>query len=109
MAFWLTLFVSYRTILKSPRAVIGKKTFHHFSLIEGLKRKLNKGIDGDEILIKIGVDGVSSAFKSIKYEIWPILCRVINSNDKRPFVVSLNVDEGKPVSVDNFMKPFVEV
>ena len=79
--FYFFILKSIRAILNTPRSRIGKKKFNYFSLMKGLKRKINKGVDGDEILIKIGGDGVSSDFKSVSYEIRPILCRVSNCKD----------------------------
>ena len=56
--------------------------------------------------LTVGIDGLSP-HKSKKLEIWPIACRVINSNETNPFSVSLHAAETKPESVEAFLRPFL--
>ena len=121
-------FNTFRTILKTNSATVGEKNFHHFSLEDGLKRRIDRGIRGNgrrfssfiyfinslvykgsniyfRLDISVGIDGLSP-YKSKKLEIWPIACRVINSYETNPFVVSLYAAEKKPESVEEFLRPF---
>lgn len=122
-------FNAFRTILKTDSTTVGEKNFHHFSLEDGLKRRIDRGIRGNSrrfnllidfinpgvykktkiyfrLDITAGIDGLSP-YKSKKLEIWPIACRVINSYETNPFVVSLYAAEKKPESVEEFLRPFL--
>jgi hypothetical protein len=106
---WM-VFLVIRTILKTSRGVVGEKDFHHFSLIDGLKRRIDSsGFEGDSLNITIGIDGLSTSFKSSRFDVWPILCRVVNCNGKEPFVVSMWAGQSKPKNMDEFLTPFIKV
>lgn len=60
-----------------------------------------------QLNISIGIDGLS-LFKSKSFEVWPILCRVVNCMDKTPFVVSVHASQSKPKSVEDFLRPFLD-
>ena len=47
-------------------------------------------------------------YKSCSKEVWPILLRVLNAKDTRPFAVCLYVGEGKPKSIEEFSRQFIE-
>jgi hypothetical protein len=97
------------TLLKTPRTKVGDKSFHHFSLPDGIIRKLKKGIidpHNNVIEIQINIDGIP-IFKTHSIEMWPILCRVISASDSEPFVVSIHAGHGKPKSAEDFLGPFL--
>ena len=56
--------------------------------------------------ISVAIDELSP-YKSKKLEILSIACRVINSYETNPFVVSLYAAEKKPESVEEFLRPFL--
>ena len=47
-------------------------------------------------------------YKSKQSELWPILVRVLNAKDTRPFPVSLYVGKSKPPSLEAFLRPFLD-
>lgn len=98
------------TILKTNNTPIRSKHFHHFSLKKGLLAKLKKGMINKEsrvIKIQINIDG-TQIFKTNSLDLWPILVRITNSLDARPFVVSLFIGKGKPPNLQDYLKPFLE-
>ncbi|EFX74070.1 hypothetical protein DAPPUDRAFT_324697 [Daphnia pulex] len=69
--------------------------------------KLKKGlVDRLTIKIQIKIDGTSD-FKMNSVDLWPILCRVTNSLDSLPFMVSLFAGKGKPSNLEKFLRPFL--
>ncbi len=98
-----------RTILKTTNKKVGKESFHHFSLRDGILRKLKKGINDPlchVIKLHISIDGIP-IFKTHTIEMWPILCRFISTSDSEPFVVSIYGGKGKPKSAEEFLGPFL--
>ena len=89
---------------------VGDKELYHFSLIEGLKRRIDSsGFQGDQLDLMFGIDGLSSGVKSIKYDIWPILCRIMNCSNKQPFATSIWCSRNKPIDLHVFFGPFIKV
>jgi hypothetical protein len=98
-----------RTILQTTNTPIISKSFHHFSLKKGLLAKLKKGLVDRNILtikIQFNIDG-TSVFKTNSVDLWPILCRVTNSLDSLPFIVSIFAGKGKPPNLEDFLRPFL--
>lgn len=81
-----------RTIKKTPRNGPTSNDFEHIGLQNQLKKKLLMenliGVKNNEILIDINIDGIP-LFKSSNINSWPILIRICNIADKRPFPVSI--------------------
>ncbi|KZS05407.1 Uncharacterized protein APZ42_031402 [Daphnia magna] len=99
-----------RTILKTPRTKLGSTSFKHFGLIKGLDRKLKSGllIGSAGAELQISIDGLPLC-KSRPTVFWPILCRVKNANDSRPFPVSIHCGNGgKPPDLNLYLEPLIE-
>lgn len=47
-------------------------------------------------------------YKNNTREVWPLLVRIINAKDSKPFAVSIYLGDGKPSSAENYLRPFVE-
>lgn len=69
----------------------------------------SSGFEGDILDLMFGIDGLSSGIKSRKYDIWPILCRVMNCGDKQPFAVSIWCSHDKKINLDLFFRDFIKV
>ena len=98
-----------RTILKTRRSAQQNQSFQHFSLKEGLMRKLKKGIFESQencLEIQVNIDG-TPVFKTNSIDLWPILCRIVNCKDSTPFVVSIFAGKGKPPCVEEYLAPFI--
>ncbi len=100
------------TILKTKNTPIRiSKHFHHFSLKKRSSGQIKKRNDKQgiksHIKIQINIDGTQS-FKSNYLDLLPILVRVTNSLNARPFVVSLFIGKGKPPNLEDYLKPFLE-
>ncbi len=97
-----------RTILGTTREV-SDEHFEHFGLLKGLVIKIRKGVPQNvhELQLQINIDGVP-LYNSSRIQFWPILGRLINVKDKRPFVISVYCGTGKPPNVDEYLKPFLD-
>ena len=98
-----------RTILKRSRSRPDSEEFHHFGLVNGLSQKLARGISSkvSTIQIMINIDGIP-LWKSSPISLRPILARIVNCHDKRPFPVSIHCGRGEPKCVLTFLEKFVE-
>lgn len=65
-------------------------------------------IDTDSLTIKcqINIDG-TAVFKTNVVDLWSILCRLTNSLDFSPFVVSIFAGKGKPPNLEEYLRPFL--
>jgi hypothetical protein len=59
------------------------------------------------LTLKIGIDGLPIS-KSSNKQFWPVLCSVDQSENNRPFIVSLFYGDSKPNDINLFLKSFVE-
>ena len=101
-----------RTLLKTPmqyvvRSVSGGQYSH-----VGLSNGLCKIVDNDKfglthLSLQINIDGIP-LFKSSSTSLWPILCSVVNSVHKEPFVIGIFCGKDKPSSAKDFLKEFVD-
>lgn len=64
--------------------------------------KINKQL----VTLSVNIDGIS-LFKSSSVTMWPITCRVNESNDQAPSVIGVYVGASKPSSLQDFLTPFV--
>ena len=103
-------------IHKDPRTIMNvnvqpllSSEFYHFGLIDGLRKKLRHWIQGDSdtITLHFNIDGIP-LFNNSKLQAWPILCRIINAKEYRPFPVSLWIGEKKPSDLEQYLTPFVD-
>lgn len=89
--------IDARTICKTPRVKLDTDSFKHFGFIKGLVLKLKSGLigsSGNEFKLQFSIDG-SNIFNSGTTDFWPILCRVSNAIDSRPFPVSVFCGDGE--------------
>ena len=98
-----------RTIMKTPTAKLEDQSFYHFGLKEELQQRMRHGVDEHvlEILIQVHVDGVP-IFNSSRSQFWPILCRIINVHNKKPFCVSCYYGTTKSEDYSIYMTPFID-
>ena len=98
-----------RTIMKTPTAKLEDQSFYHFGLKEELQQRMRHGVDEHvlEILIQVHVDGVP-IFNSSRSQFWPILCRIINVHNKKPFCVSCYYGTTKSEDYSIHMTPFID-
>lgn len=95
------------TIKKTPRKGPGSTTFFHEGLIKGIEVKLREGLEDPtcrQVLLKLSADGLP-LYKSSRIEFWPVLCEILNGNNKEPFLVSCYCGYGKPKCPDQFFMP----
>ncbi len=100
---------------KDARTVLGttKDTsddnFEHFGLIEGLARKIRNGVAPGihRLELQINIDGIP-LYRSSTTNFWPILGRLSNGYDCRPFVISVYCGPSKPPDLKSFLGPFIE-
>jgi len=98
-----------RTIMRRTRKNASCNNFHHFGLIDGILRKLKRGLNSITTVLQIliSIDGIPLS-KSSSLCFWPILARVINIYDTEPFEVSIHCGTGSPPDMEAFLKPFIE-
>ena len=98
-----------RTILKTSQCAIQQSdSFAHVGLEKGILNRLKNGISRDVLELKgqVNIDGIP-LFKSSKTSFWPILVRITNCLDTRPFAVSVYCGPSKPESLDDYLEPFM--
>ena len=102
--FGISVFKDARTIMKTPTSKLNDENLVHFGLADGLFRKIINGIESGSCIINLqfNIDGVP-VYRSSKKALWPILCRVVNANDKKPFCVSCFCGTSKPDFSDYLM------
>ena len=82
-------------------------SFVHLGLIEGIKKKLTNADKKLKVLIlQFNIDGLP-LWRSSRTEFWPIVCRIINCQDRSEFLVTLHCGVGKPPSVRSFLQPLL--
>ena len=95
-----------RTVLKTPKQITSHKRcggdFVHFGIKSDLSRRSNL-VGLTKVSLIVNIDGLP-LFKSGSTEVWPILGAI---NRGIPFVISLWSGNGKPNSVDDFLKEFL--
>ena len=109
---------------KDPRTLLNTSTYYnvvdidggsyyHFGLASGLLKlvqsmpnKLNiEASDIDSVLVQFNIDGLP-LFKSTNTQFWPILCRVVEPFESKPFVVGLFSGNQKPQNVHEYLQSF---
>ena len=101
-----------RTLMHTPRTIsVTDKCggqYSYFGIGPGLQRMLSKNVsykdNFDSIALQVNVDGIP-LFKSTSHQFWPIL---VKCHTFQPFVVALFYGKGKPDSVDEFLRDFLE-
>ncbi len=99
-----------RTVLKTPRTGPTTNDFEHIGLRSQLIKKITTNLASDlttrEVLLDVNIDGIP-LFKSSNITSWPILVRICNFGDKRPFPVSIFCGSSKPENLNTFLSPFI--
>ena len=97
-----------RTILGTTRCITDDN-FEHFGLLNGIVKKIRKGVKNEvhQLNLIINIDGIP-LYRSSKINFWPILGRIINCEDIRPFVISVYSGRSKPPDLKTFLSPFLE-
>lgn len=87
------------------------KNFHYIAdgLTKGIKLQMDTGYDlpNNLIRLELNIDGVP-VFKSPPTGFWPILCRVLGTNDQCPFLCGAYCGESKPPNLNNFLNPVID-
>lgn len=94
---------------KYPVTVLQPGEYCHFGLAAGLRHSLRavKQLPG-VVSLTVNVDGLPLA-KSSKMQLWPIQCQVSNCDgDPSPFVIGAYAGPSKPLSSNDFLRPFVD-
>ena len=97
-----------RTILRTPQEACDE-SFEHFGLIRGIAKKIRNGVSSDthQLKLQISIDGIP-LYHSSTIQFWPILGRILNCTDCRPFVISVYCGPTKPPDLHAFLSPFLE-
>ncbi len=97
-----------RTILGTTRDT-SDKNFEHFGLVRGLVKKIRSGVGQNvhQLYLQINIDGIP-LYNSSGTQFWPILGRITNGVDTRPFVISVYCGPSKPPDLSTFLNPFLD-
>ena len=102
-----------RTVCKTPRNTMTKKLHNggeyiHFGVKHGVEELVKCGelSNVDHLKLQFNVDGLP-LFKSSGMCIWPILCLVLESSSREPFVVGIYCGPSKPTDLPAFLSDFV--
>jgi len=101
-----------RTLLKTPRVtpIVNKcgGQYIYFGIASGVLKELAHDAsiisDSNDVALVVNVDGLP-IYKSSSREFWPILCSFSMCT---PFIVALYYGRGKPESVEEFLRDFLE-
>ena len=113
--------VHHPTLPKDPRTLLKTTTtynvvgidggsYYHFGLASSLLH-LVKNIPNAEpcyvnsVLVQFNIDGLP-LFKSTNTQFWPILCRVIDPFESKPFIVGMFSGNQKPCNVHEYLQEF---
>ena len=99
-----------RAICHTDLTPVNDGNFIHIGLELGIRRRiLNPAIIGpsQSVNLHVFIDGKRHG-KGKENSMWPILGRVANSNDQKPFVISCYFGTGKPPSLKEFVQPFID-
>ena len=108
------IYLDSRTIMHTPKVSTCNisDNIAHFGLMNGLINKLNfENFDFIKklslVAIQIHIDGVPVYHSESKKTFWPVLCRVVNINNKQPFVVSIFYGDSKPNDINDLIGNFI--
>lgn len=82
-------------------------SYIHIGMPRNLKRIADVIKLPDDIIIDVNVDGLP-LFKSSKVQLWPILIRLTNVEERPIFPVGVFVGRSKPATCEEFLSKFVE-
>lgn len=117
----LTILRTYHPFLpKDPRTLLKTGTkynvididgglYYHFGLGKGILEKIVASpfdtLDIKLVQIQFNIDGLP-LFKSSNAQFWPILCRIVEPFESKPFVVGLFSGNQKPGNVNEYLQFF---
>ena len=111
-SYFETLPLDARTLVRTPKNTsireIGGGRYAHIGLKKGLKHLLKlHGIPrSGSLILQINVDGIPLT-NSTSLQLWPILCKVENIRDSKPFPIAIFCGEEKPSSSNEYLEEFV--
>ncbi len=76
---------------------------HHLPIV----KKMQEGFSSKLITLSVNIDGLP-IHKSTNKQLWPILGKVDNCENNRPFVIGLYCGDRKPQNCHEFLRKFVE-
>ena len=103
-----------RTLLKTATKYdvfdIDGGSYYHFGLAPSLLKLVEnrpnaETSDLNSVLVQFNIDGLP-LFKSTSTQFWPILCRVIEPFECKPFIVGLYSGNRKPGNVQEYLQLF---
>lgn len=111
-----------RTFLGTPRSTeviqLNNGQYNHVGLKRGLNISLHPLISHKDLILStcsnnnlkisldVNIDGLP-LFKSSTLDCWPILGRIVNFNNCKPFVIGIFCGRGKPDPLNIFLRQFV--
>lgn len=102
-----------RGFLNTPRFVdvqdLAGGSYYHFGIIKGVTSKLKKYsmTPQNHLTLQVNIDGLP-LFKSSTMQLWPILGMVDQIPKREPFIIGLFSGHSKPLSAQEFLKPFID-
>lgn len=100
-----------RTLMRTSRTVTGNKSFIHIGLAKQIIRIAGSGFKSDfngTLILQLNIDGIPLYPRSTnKLSFWPILGRLVNCRDSRPFTISVFCGYVKPPSLENYTRPLI--
>ena len=100
-----------RTVMGTSRVPLQGLNFHYIddALEKGIKLQMGTGFHfpDDVVKLELSIDGIP-VFKSPPTGFWPILCRVLGTNDPYPFLCGAFCGASKPDSLDDYLGPIIQ-
>lgn len=106
-----------RTLLKTQTQYMLKEMcgglYYHFGVVCHVKEKVEDSFSNGfydidtKLKLQLNIDGLP-LFKSTNDQFWPILGRIENLPDSRPFIIGLFYGESKPSNVNQYLEQFIE-
>jgi hypothetical protein len=97
-----------RTLLDTTREK-SDSNLEHFGLILGIVKKIRQGVGVGviELNLVINIDG-APLYRFSNTNFWPVLGRITNIKDSRPFVMGIYYGPSKLPCLEDFLCPFIE-
>lgn len=100
-----------RSVLDTPRHCITDRLNNgemiYFGVEIELKHILKNITDRKSLLfLQFNIDGISP-FNNSSFELWPILGKLSNFNDEKPFVIAVFCGKGKPSPIEIYLEKFI--
>lgn len=100
-----------RTLLGTPTSTaivdIPGGQYWHQGLEVCLRNSFTNLRENITIQLNFNIDGLP-IYKSSKYQLWPILCNIHQMPHIKPMAIGIFFGKSKPLSVNDYLKPFVD-